>query len=208
MLNGESRSVTEPIKILKNPFYLLKYKESNIIHSDIVDDSNTTNKNPFRISDSNITEIQNHVKTQNDLKNRSSVVINHFPENQFVFRKIRAVPGENFYSAAVKCKMNNINIKIFSNSIAEGTRVRQFNQIVKTRNARIHSFSGTTSWKLLHYLDVNLESATDTVILHKLTIISQLINNVEHMVKQWNIWSKTGVFIWYCIYRKKCKTDS
>ena len=184
MLNGENKNVTGPIKILKNPFYLLKYKESNIIHSDIVDDSNTTNKNPFRISDSNMTEIQNHVKTQNDLKKRSSVVINHFPENQSVFRKIRAVPGENFYSEEVKCKMNNHNIKIFSNSIAEGTRVRQFNQIFRTENARIHSFPGATSRKLLHCLEVNLESSTDTVTLHKLIIISQIINNVEHMVKK------------------------
>ena len=87
MLNSENKTVTEPIKVSKNPFDLLKHKESNTINFDIVDDSNTTNKYPSIISDSNITEIQNHVKTQNNLKKRPSVVINHFPENQSVFRK-------------------------------------------------------------------------------------------------------------------------
>ena len=87
MLRGENKTVTEPIKVPKNTFDLLKHKESNTINFDIVDDSNTTNKYPFIISDSNITEIQNHAKTQNNLKKRHSVVINHFPENQSVFRK-------------------------------------------------------------------------------------------------------------------------
>ena len=145
---------------------MLKHKESNTIHFDIVDDSNTTNKNHFIISGSNITEIQNHVKTQNNLKKRSSVVINNFPENQSVFRKKRTVPGENSYSEAAKSKMNSQNIKIFSDSIGKGIRVKQFNQFAKIGNARIHSFPGATSRQLLHYLDVNLESTIDTVILH------------------------------------------
>ena len=38
---------------------------------DIVDDSNTTNKYPSVISDSNITEIRNHVKTQDYLKKKA-----------------------------------------------------------------------------------------------------------------------------------------
>ena len=47
---------------------MLKHKESNTTNFDIVDDSNTTNKYPSIISDSNITETHNHVKIQNDLK--------------------------------------------------------------------------------------------------------------------------------------------
>ena len=53
MLNSENRTVTDPIKVLKNPFDLLKHKESNTINFDIV-------------------EIQNHVKTKNNLKKRPS----------------------------------------------------------------------------------------------------------------------------------------
>ena len=91
--------------------------------------------------------------------------------------------------------MNSQVIGIFSDSIAKGNiRVKQFKQFVKTGNARIHSFPGATSRRLLHYLDVNLDSTTDTVILH--TGISDLLNdisidkfinfmkNVEHMVQK------------------------
>ena len=53
MLNSENRTVTDPIKVLKNPFDLLKHKESNTINFNIV-------------------EIQNHVKTKNNLKKRPS----------------------------------------------------------------------------------------------------------------------------------------
>ena len=210
MLNSESKTITEPTKTSKNSFDLLKHKESNTINFDIVDDSNTTNKYPSIISDSNITEIQNHVKTQNNLKKRPSVVINHFPENQSVFRKKQPVPGENSYSEAVKSKMNTQNITIFSGSIAKGIRVKQFNQFFKTGNSRIHSFPGANSRQLLHYLDVNLDSTTDTVTLH--IDINDLLNdisidnfinfmkNVENMVQKSWIWSKTCVFIWHHIY--------
>ena len=95
MLNSENKTVTEPIKLSKNPFDLLKHMASNTIYFDIVDDSNTTNKNPFIISESDKSEIRNHVKTQNNYRKIPSVVINHFPENQSVFRKKRTVPGEN-----------------------------------------------------------------------------------------------------------------
>ena len=166
MLHSENKFVTEPIKVSKNPVDLLKHKESNTINVDIVDDSNITNKYPSIISDSNITEIQNHVKTQNNLKKRPSVVTNHFPENQSVFRKKQPVPGENSYSEALKSKINSQNIRIFSDSIAKGIKVKQFNQFVKIGNARIYSFPGATLKQLLHYLDVNHDSTADNVILH------------------------------------------
>ena len=38
---------------------------------DIVDDSNTTNNYPSVISDSNIIEVQNHVKIQDNLKKKT-----------------------------------------------------------------------------------------------------------------------------------------
>ena len=66
----------------------------------------------------------------------------------------------------IKSKMNSQNIRIFSDSIAKGIRVKQFNQLAKTGNVRIHSFPGATLRQLLHYLDVNPDSTTDTVILH------------------------------------------
>ena len=74
-----------------------------------------------------------------------------------MFRKKQIVLGENYYSEAVKSKTNSENIKKFSDSIAKGIRVKQFNQFVKSGNTRIDRFPGATSRQLLHYLNVNLE---------------------------------------------------
>ena len=76
------------------------------------------------------------------------------------------VPGENSCSEEVKSKMNSQNVKIFSDSNVKGIRNTQFNQFIKTGNARIHSFLRANLRQLLRYLNVNLESTTDTVILH------------------------------------------
>ena len=70
---NESKIVTWPISVSKNPFDLFKHKKLNTIHFDTVNDSNdpyNDNKNPLIISDSNITKIQNHVKIQNNLEKR------------------------------------------------------------------------------------------------------------------------------------------
>ena len=73
--------------------------------------------------------------------------------------------------------MNSQSIKIFSDSIAKGINVRPINQSIKTGHARIQSFPGATSKQLLHYLDVNLESTTNTVILH--IGISDLLQDIS-----------------------------
>ena len=126
------------------------------------------------------------MKLQN-VKRRPPVVVNQNPEK-------RTVPGESLYSEAVKSKPNNQNIKIFSDSIAKGIRIRQLNQFVKSGNARIHSFPGANSKQLLHYLDVNLDNKTDTVILHigvndllqdiSLDNFNKFMKNLEYMVQK------------------------
>ena len=40
------------------------------------------------------------------------------------------------------------------------------NQLIKNGNARIHSFPGANSHPLVHYLDINLDKYTDTVVIH------------------------------------------
>ena len=73
--------------------------------------------------------------------------------------------------------MYSENIRIFSDSIAKGIKIKQFNHFVKTGDARIHSFPGATSRQLLHYVGVNLDSTTDTVILH--IGINDLLNDIS-----------------------------
>ena len=54
------------------------------------------------------------MKTQNNFKKRPSVDLNHFPENQSVFSKKRAVAGEDSYRVVVEIKTNSKISKYFS----------------------------------------------------------------------------------------------
>ena len=199
--NSENRFVAEPINVSKNLFNMLEHNESNSIHFDIDDEPITTK---------NLTEIQNHVKLQN-VKRRPPVVVNQNPENQSVFTKKRTVPGESLYSEAVKSKPNNQNIKIFSDSIAKGIRIRQLNQFVKSGNARIHSFPGANSKQLLHYLDVNLDNKTDTVILQigvsdllqDISLDNKFMKNLEYMVQKCRSFGVKRVFFSGITYTKR-----
>ena len=130
-----------------------------------------------------------------------------------MFRKKQPVPGQNSYREAVKSKMNSKNIRIFSDSIAKGIRIKQFSQFVKTGNTRIHSFLGATSRQLLHYLNVNLDNTTDTAILHigindllKDISIDNFINfmkNVEHMVQKCRGFGVKRVFLSGIVYTRR-----
>ena len=162
--------------------------------------------------------------SKNIVRKRPPIVINNFPENQTVFPKKKIVPGElpfsdvvknkatNPLNDAVKNKTTNPTIKIFSDSIAKGIRLREFNQYVKSGKARMHCFPGATSTQLLHYLDVNLDRTTDTVILHigindllqdiannnnKLTdnSIKNFMKNIEQMVQKCRSFGVKRVFL-------------
>ena len=104
---------------------------------------------------------------ENKNTGRPEVVINQYPENQTVYPSKCIIPGTNSYSESLgNSQTNSRNIKIFSDNIAKGIRIKQMNQQIKNGNARIHSFQGATSQQLLHYLDVNLDKYTDTVVIH------------------------------------------
>ena len=81
---------------------------------------------------------------------RREVVINQYPENQTVYPRKRIVPGTNSYSESLgNSQTNSRNIKIFSDSIPKGIRIKQMNQQIKNGNTRIHSFRGATSHQLI-----------------------------------------------------------
>ena len=44
------------------------------------------------------------------------------------------------------------NIKIFTDSIPKGIKVKELNEQIHHGHARVHSFPGVTSKQLLHYL--------------------------------------------------------
>ena len=182
---------------------------SNLLPNTIKDCSDKTDKN---------------IMSQNMVRKRPSIVINNFLQNQTVFPKKKIVTGELPFSDAVNNKATNpLNdpfknktthptIKFFSDSIAKGIRLREFNQYVKSEKARMHCFPGATSAQLLHYLDVNLDHTTDTVILHigindllqdmannnnNLTdnSIKNLMKNIEQMVQKCRSFGVKRVFL-------------
>ena len=123
---------------------------------------------------------------------RPEVVINQYPENQTVYPRKRIIPGTNSYSESLgNSQTNSRNIKIFSDSIPKGIRIKQMNQQIKNGNARIHSFPGATSHQLLHYLDVNIDKYTDTVVIHigindilnSASNVNGLLSNIKDMIK-------------------------
>ena len=109
-----------------------------------------------------------------------------------------------------KCKSPAVYSTTFSTRtklvrrIAKGIRIRQLNQFVKSRNARIHSFPGANSKQLLHYLDVNLDNKTDTIILHigvndllqdiSLDNFNKFMKNLEYMVQKCRSFGVKRVF--------------
>ena len=136
-------------------------------------------------------------KYNNNDKNKNTgrpeVVINQHPENQTVYTRKRIVPGTNSYSESLgNSQTNRRNIKIFSDSIPKGMPIKQMNQQIKNGNARIHSFPGATSHPLLHYLDINLDKYTDTVVIHigiidilnSASNVNGLLSNIKDMIKK------------------------
>ena len=92
-------------------------------------------------------------------------------------------------------------------------RIRQLNQFVKSGNARIHSFPGANSTQLLHYLDINLDNKTDTVILHigvndllqdiSLDNFNKFMKNLEYMVPKCRSYGVKRVFFSGITYTKR-----
>ena len=80
-------------------------------------------------------------------------------------------------------KNDNHNIKIFTDSIPKGIKVKELNEQIRHEHARVHSFPGATSKQLLHYLDVNIEDSTDTVLIHiGVNDILQSVSNMDRLL--------------------------
>ena len=152
--------------ISPNRFGRLFYEDNNNDDNESVTnniDSTKTLQNDQINKENFARKYNNNDKNKNT--GRPEVVINQYPENQTVYPRKRIVPGTNSYSETLaNSQTNSRNIKIFSDSIPKGIQIKQMNQQIKNGNARIHSIPGATSHQLFHYLDVNLDKYTVTVL--------------------------------------------
>ena len=105
-------------------------------------------------------------------KGRPTVVINQQPENQTVFRGNVIKPGNNLYSDITSYGKK---IKIISDSIPIGIRMREYNKWLESGTASIVSFPGATTKRLLHYsLPTLKEENPKVVVIHVGLIIYHL----------------------------------
>ena len=102
-------------------------------------------------------------------------------------------------------------MKIFSNSIPKSIQFKQMNQQITNGNARIHSFPGATSHQLRHYLDVNLDKYTDTVVIHigindvlnSASNVNGLLSNIKDMITKCRNFRVKHIFISGLVYTKR-----
>ena len=89
------------------------------------------------------------------------------------------------------------------------------NQQIKNGFAHIHSFSGATSYQLLHQLDINLDKHTDTVviyirinnILNQASNVNGLLSRMKDMAKKCCNLGVKYVFVSGLVYMKRIITD-
>ena len=189
------------------------------------DNNNDDNESITNNTDSTKTLLKDQINKENFTKNynnndknkntgRPKVVINQYPENQTVYPRKRIVPGTNSYSESLgNSQTNSRNINIFSDSIPKGIRIKQMNQQIK--NARIHSFPGATSHQLLHYLDVNIDKYTDTVVIHigindilnPASDVNGLLPKIKDMIKNCLNFGAKYIFVSGLVYTKRIITE-
>ena len=147
------------------------------------------------------------------------MVPNNHPENQTVYTQKSVVPGEKSYSDALienekkenHDKNDNHNIKIFTDSIPKGIKVKEFNEQIRHGHARVHSFPEATSKQLSRYLDVNIEDSTDTVLIHigvndilqSVSNMDRLLLNVREMVRKCRLFGVNNMFVSGLVYTRR-----
>ena len=89
------------------------------------------------------------------------------------------------------------------------------NQQTKNGNAHIHNFLGATSYQLLHYLYVNLDKYTDTVVIHigindilkSASNVNGLLSNIKDTIKTCHNFGVKYIFITGLVYAKRLITE-
>ena len=204
--------------ISPNRFARLFYEDNNNDDNESITNNNTDSTKTLLNDQINKENFAKNYNNNNKNKNtgRPEVVINQYPENQTVYPRKSIVPGTNSYSESLgNSQTNSRNIKIFSDSIPKGIRIKQMNQQIKNGSARIHSFPEATSHQLLHYLDVNLDKYTDTVviyigindILNSASNVNGLLSNIKHMIKKCRNFGVKYIFISGLVYTKRIITE-
>ena len=143
----------------------------------------------------------------NALRPTSLVFGNHLTdENQI---KLPIVSAKKTYSETVRLPPNSSNTLIFTDSIAKGIRMYEFNRLKS--KAKMFSFPGASSHQMLHYLDIHLEDRQiNTVVIHvgindiirdsSQSSIDGLLQNIKNMALKCTKFGVKNIFILGLVY--------
>ena len=79
------------------------------------------------------------------------------------------------------------------------------------QNAHMHSIPGATSHQLLHYLDVNLDKYTDTVVIHigindilnLVSNVNRLFSNIKDVIKKCRNFGVKHILVFGLVFTKR-----
>ena len=191
--------------ISPNRFGRLFYEDNNNDDNERITNNTDSTKTllNYQINKENFAKKYNN-NDKNKNTGRPEVVINQYPENQTVYPRKRIVPGTNSYSESLgNSQTNSRNIKSFSDNIPKDIQIKQMNQQIKNGNACIHSLPGATYHQLLHYLNVNLDKYTDTVVTHigindilnSASNVNRLLSNMKDMIQKCRNFDVKYIFV-------------
>ena len=145
----------------------------------------------------------------NALRPTSPVFGNHLTdENQ---SKLPIGSAKKAYSETARLSPNSSNTLIFTDSIAKGIRMYEFNRFIKNSKAKMFTFPGASSHQMLHYLDVHLEDRQiNTVVIHvgindilrdsSQSSIDGLLQNIKNMSLKCTKFGVKNIFISGLVY--------
>ena len=129
-------------------------------------------------------------------------------ENQ---SKLPTGSAKKCYSETVHLSPNSSNTLIFTDSIAKGIHMYEFNRFIKNSKAKMFNFPGVSSHQMLHYLDVHLEDRQiNTVVIHvginnilgdsSQSSIDGLLQNIKNMSLECKKFGEKNIFISGLVY--------
>ena len=106
---------------------------------------------------------------------------------------------------------NSSNTLIFTDSIAKGIRMYEFNRFIKNSKAKMFNFLGASSHQMLHYLDVHLEDRQiNAVVIHvrindilrdsSQSSIDGLLQNIKNLSLKCKKFGVKNIFISGLVY--------
>ena len=107
--------------------------------------------------------LKSKLKRRNPKAKNQPAVVNENLSKQNSLQNLLLVPGKR----PAQQRPSPYNTLIFMDSILKGICMHEFNSLLKNRKAKMLNFPGSSSKKMLHYIDIHLEDRSfDTALFY------------------------------------------